>query len=62
VKIKAIGQPEFSKSVPGATVAGLCGLRLWKTPTGGLWVNASCDCFFRFGTRTHPGSAPGFEF
>jgi hypothetical protein len=32
VKVKAIGQPEFSKSVPGAAMAGLGGLRLWKTP------------------------------
>jgi hypothetical protein len=32
VKVKAIAQLEFSKSVPGAAVAVLCGLPLWKTP------------------------------
>jgi CHASE2 domain-containing sensor protein len=51
VKVKAIGQPEFSKSVLGAGLAVLCGLMLWKTPLGEPWVTASYDYLFRFGAR-----------
>ena len=51
MKVKAIGQPEFSKSVLGAGLAVLCGFMLWKTPLGEPWVNASYDYLFRFGTR-----------
>jgi CHASE2 domain-containing sensor protein len=51
VKVKAIGQNEFPKSVLGAAVAVLCGLMLWKMPLGELWVNASYDDLFRFGAH-----------
>jgi CHASE2 domain-containing sensor protein len=51
VKVKAIGQNEFPKSVLGAAVAVLCGLMLWKMPLGELWVNASYDYLFRFGAH-----------
>ncbi len=51
MKVKAIGQHEFFKSVLGAALAGLCGLLLWKAPLGEPWVNASYDYLFRFGTR-----------
>ena len=51
MKVKAIGQHEFSKSVLGAGLAVLCGFMLWKTPLGEPWVNASYDYLFRFGTR-----------
>ncbi|MFZ0828564.1 MAG: serine/threonine-protein kinase [Verrucomicrobiia bacterium] len=51
MKFKAIGQPEFLKSVLGAAVAVLCGLLLWKTPLGDPWVNASYDYLFRFGAH-----------
>ena len=51
MKVKAIGQNEFPKSVLGAAVAVLCGLMLWKMPLGELWVNASYDDLFRFGAH-----------
>lgn len=35
----------------GAALAVLCGLVLWGTPLGDLWVNASYDYQFRFGSR-----------
>lgn len=35
----------------GAALAVLCGLVLWATPLGDLWVNASYDYQFRFGSR-----------
>jgi len=37
VKVKAIGQHEFFKSVLGAALAVLCGLLLWKMPLGEPW-------------------------
>jgi len=49
VKVKAIGQQALFKSVLGAALAVLCGLVLWWTPLGGLWVNASYDYLFPFG-------------
>jgi CHASE2 domain-containing sensor protein len=51
VKVKTIGQREFFKSAPGAALAVLCGLMLWKMPLGEPWVNASYDYLFRFGTH-----------
>ncbi len=51
MKTKAIGQREFFKSVPGAALAVLCGLMLWKMPLGEPWVNASYDYLFRFEAR-----------
>ena len=51
MKFKAIGQPEFLKSVLGAVLAVLCGLLLWKMPLGDPWVNASYDYLFRFGAH-----------
>jgi CHASE2 domain-containing sensor protein len=51
VKVKVIGQHEFSKSVLGAAVAVLCGFMLWKMPLGEPWVNASYDYLFRFGAH-----------
>jgi CHASE2 domain-containing sensor protein len=51
VKVKAIGQNVFFKSVPGAALAVLCGLMLWKMPLGEPWVNASYDYLFRFGAH-----------
>ena len=51
MKVKAIGQHEFFKSVLGAAVAVLCGLMLWKMPLGEPWVNASYDYLFRFGAH-----------
>ena len=51
MKVKAIGQNEFFKSVLGAALAVLCGLMLWKMPLGEPWVNASYDYLFRFGAR-----------
>ncbi|MGA2786604.1 MAG: serine/threonine-protein kinase [Verrucomicrobiota bacterium] len=51
MKVKAIGQPEFFKSVLGAAVAVLCGFMLWKMPLGEPWVNASYDYLFRFGAH-----------
>jgi CHASE2 domain-containing sensor protein len=51
VKVKAIGQHDFFKSVLGAAVAVLCGLMLWQMPLGDPWVNASYDYLFRFGAH-----------
>ncbi|HTY88703.1 MAG TPA: serine/threonine-protein kinase, partial [Candidatus Acidoferrum sp.] len=49
--LKAIGKETLRKSVPGAMLAMLCGLGLWKAPLGEPWVNASYDYLFRFGAR-----------
>ena len=38
------------KSALGAVLAVLCGLLLWSTSPGDLWVNASYDYLFRFGS------------
>ena len=38
------------KSALGAVLAVLCGLLLWSTSPGDLWVNASYDNLFRFGS------------
>ena len=51
VKVKAIGQSDFFKSVLGAVMAVLCGFMLWQMPLGEPWVNASYDNLFRFGAR-----------
>ena len=51
MKVKAIGQREFFKSVLGAALAVLCGLMLWQMPLGEPWVNASYDYLFRFEAR-----------
>ncbi|MEI9962527.1 MAG: serine/threonine-protein kinase [Limisphaerales bacterium] len=51
MKVKANRENSFSKSVPGAVLAVLCGLILWKLPPGEAWVNASYDYLFRFGAR-----------
>ena len=51
MKVKAIGQHDFSKSALGAAAAVLCGLMLWKMPLGEPWVNASYDYLFRFGAH-----------
>ena len=51
MKVKAIGQREFFKSVLGAALAVLCGLILWQMPLGEPWVNASYDYLFRFEAR-----------
>ncbi len=51
MKVKAIGQHDFFKSAPGAALAVLCGLMLWKMPLGEPWVNASYDYLFRFGAH-----------
>jgi CHASE2 domain-containing sensor protein len=37
-------------SIVGAVLAVLCGFILWATPLGDLWVNASYDNLFRFGS------------
>jgi CHASE2 domain-containing sensor protein len=38
------------RSALGAALAVLCGLVLWATSPGDLWVNASYDNLFRFGS------------
>ena len=52
VKGKAIKQLELFKSAPGAVLAVLCGLLLWKMPVGEPWINASYDYLFPFGAHT----------
>ncbi len=51
MNLKAIGKDAFRKSAPGAVLAMLCGLGLWKMPLGEPWANASYDYLFRFGAH-----------
>jgi CHASE2 domain-containing sensor protein len=51
VKGKIFRSPGLWKSALGAAATALCGLILWKTPSGEPWVNASYDYLFRFGAH-----------
>jgi CHASE2 domain-containing sensor protein len=50
MKWPSASQPAGVQSALGAVLAVLCGLVLWATSPGDLWVNASYDNLFRFGS------------
>ena len=52
----ALRQHRYFRPVVGAGLTVACGLLLWATKPGELWVNASYDCLFQFPAKSVPNS------
>jgi CHASE2 domain-containing sensor protein len=51
MSLSAITRYPLFRPAVGAALTAVCGLALWSMPLGDVWVNASYDYLFRFGSR-----------